>query len=115
MIHHRSVPLSIAVLGDSLPAAAVFSEDVEQFASQVRLPWFNKALGVDHETARLPVFMTSHDILRSWVEDGTGTALGGPGLWVKGDVPPLDLHLGVLVQDLLDLDFHLCMRAFVMS
>lgn len=51
----------------------------------------------------------------TWVEDGTGAALGGPGLWVKGDTSPLDLHLRVLVQDLLDLDLHLCMGAFIVS
>lgn len=59
--------------------------------------------------------MTGHDILRSWVEDGTGTALAGPGLWVKGDASPLDLHPRVLVQDLLDLDLHFCVGAFIMS
>ena len=54
-------------------------------------------------------------LLLTWVEDGTGAALGGPGLWVKGDASPLDLHLRVLVQDLLDLDFHLRMGAFIVS
>lgn len=33
----------------------------------------------------------------TWVEDGTGTALDGPGLWVKSDTSPLDLHLRGLV------------------
>lgn len=51
----------------------------------------------------------------TWVEDGTCTALDGPGLWVKGDISPLDLHLTVLVQDLFDLDLHLCVGAFVVS
>lgn len=41
--------------------------------------------------------------------------MGGPGLWVKGNVSPLDLHLGVLVQDFLDLELHLCMGAFIVS
>lgn len=99
----------------ALPAATVISEDVENFMSQGRLPRFNQALGVDHQPAGLPVLMTSHNIFRSWVEDGTGTAMGGPGLWVKGNVSPLDLHLGVLVQDFLDLELHLCMGAFIVS
>lgn len=51
----------------------------------------------------------------TWVEDGTGTALDGPGLWVKDDASPLNLHLRVLVQDLLDLDLHLRMGAFIVS
>lgn len=59
--------------------------------------------------------MTSHYILRIWVEEGTGTAVGGPGLRVEGDASPLELHLRVLVQDLLDLDLHLCMGAFIVS
>lgn len=95
--------------------AAVFSEDVEEFASEACLPRFNKALGVNNKSAFLPVFMTSHHILRSWVEDGAGTAMGGPGLWVKGNTSPLDLHLRVLIQHLLDLDLHLCVRAFVVG
>lgn len=51
----------------------------------------------------------------TWVEDGAGTAVGGPGLWVKGNTSPLDLHLRVLIQHLLDLDLHLCVRAFVVG
>lgn len=51
----------------------------------------------------------------TWVEEGTGTAVGGPGLRVEGDASPLELHLRVLVQDLLDLDLHLCMGAFIVS
>lgn len=56
----------VQLLSDALPAATVFPEDVEDFASQAWLPRFNKALGVDHQSARLPVLMTSHYILRSW-------------------------------------------------
>ena len=56
-----------AVLGDVLPpVATVFPEDVEEFASQARLPWFNQALGVDHQSAGLPVLMTSYHIFKSW-------------------------------------------------
>lgn len=51
----------------------------------------------------------------TWVEDRTGTALGGPRLWVKGDASPLDLHLRLLVQDLLDFNLYLCMGAFIVS
>lgn len=51
----------------------------------------------------------------TWVKDGTGTAFGSPGLWVKGDASPLDLHMRVLMQDLLDLDLHLCMGAFIVG
>lgn len=51
----------------------------------------------------------------TWVEDGTGTALDGPGLWVKVDASSRDLHQRVLVQDLFDLDFHLGVGAFIMS
>ncbi len=66
MILPLSVPLSIAVVGDALPVAAVFSEDVEDFAPQVWLPRFNQALGVDHQSAGLPVLVASHHILWSW-------------------------------------------------
>lgn len=41
--------------------------------------------------------------------------MAGPGLWVKGDASPLDLHPRVLVQDLLDLDLHFCVGAFIVS
>lgn len=51
----------------------------------------------------------------TWVEDGTGTALDSPGLWVKGDASSLNLHLRVLVQDFFDFDLHLRMGAFIMS
>lgn len=51
----------------------------------------------------------------TWVEDGTGTALDGPGLWIKSDASPLELHPRVLVQNLLDLDLHLCMGASIVS
>lgn len=51
----------------------------------------------------------------TWVEDGTGAAMDGPGLWVKGDVSPLDLHPRVLVQDFPDLDLHLRMGASIVS
>lgn len=50
--------------------AAVFSEDVEEFASEACLPRFNKALGVNNKSAFLPVFMTSHHILRSYIGEG---------------------------------------------
>lgn len=66
MIFNLSILLPRAVFGDDLPVATVFSEDVEEFASQACLPWFNQALGVDHQPAGLPVLMTSHYILRSW-------------------------------------------------
>lgn len=51
--------------------AAVFSEDVEEFASEACLPRFNKALGVNNKSAFLPVFMTSHHILRSYIVEGS--------------------------------------------
>lgn len=35
IILHPFTPLSVAVRGDALPAAAVFSEDVKDFASQI--------------------------------------------------------------------------------
>lgn len=69
-----------AVLGDVLPpVATVFSEDVEEFAPQARLPWFNQALGVDHQSAGLPVLMTSYHIFKSWRRERTVT------LYVKGE------------------------------
>lgn len=54
-------------------------------------------------------------LLLTWVEDGTGAALAGPGLRVQSCAASLDLHLRVLVQNLLDLDLHLGMGASVMS
>lgn len=95
--------------------AAVFSEDVEEFASQTRLPGFNQALSVDHQSTSLPVLMASHYILKSWVEDRTSATLDGPRLRIKGQAAPLDLYPRILVQDLLDLDFHLCVGSFIMS
>lgn len=114
-IHRLCILLSITALCDFLPQAAVFSEDVQEFSSQACLPRFHKAFGVHHKPSTFPVFMASHYIFRPWVEDGTGTALGGPGFWVQSDASSLGLHLRLLVQDLFDLDFHLCMRAFIMS
>lgn len=55
--------------------AAVFSEDVEEFASEACLPRFNKALGVNNKSAFLPVFMTSHHILRSYSGEGGKKAI----------------------------------------
>lgn len=69
MIVNLSILLPRAGLGDGLPVATVFSEDVEEFAPQAWLPRFNQALGVDHQPAGLPVLMTSHYILRPWKRD----------------------------------------------
>lgn len=49
----------------------------------------------------------------TWVEDGTGAALLGPGLWVQSGAAPPDLHPGVLVEDFLDLDLHFSVGAFI--
>lgn len=51
----------------------------------------------------------------TWVEDGTGTALDGPGLRVKGGTSLMEFHLRFLIQDLFNLDLHFCMRASIVS
>lgn len=53
--------------------------------------------------------------LPTWVENGAGAATDGPGLGVKGDTFPLNLHLWSLMQHLPYFDLHLHVRAFVMS
>lgn len=50
----------------------------------------------------------------TWVEDGTGAALVGPGLRVQSDDAPPDLHPRVLDEDFLDFDLHFCVGALIM-
>lgn len=51
----------------------------------------------------------------TWVQDGTCATLRRPGLWVECDTSSPNLHGRALVQDLLHLDFHLCVGTFIMS
>ena len=54
-------------------------------------------------------------VCQTWVKDGAGASLCGPGLRVESDGSLLDLRLRALVQDLLDLDLHLRVGALVVG
>lgn len=52
--------------------AAVFLEDVEEFATQTRLPGLYQTFGVHHQPAGLPVLVAGHHVLRPWKTETGG-------------------------------------------